>query len=625
MHVERCQVKDVSSAFEIRPTERPRLAAVELNPEQRRAVEAVRGPVCILAGAGSGKTTTITHRIARQVTTGTFRADQVLAVTFTDKAAGELRGRLDALGAPGVFARTFHAAALGQLHQYAPSRVGKIVSSKALSLRRIANSLPGAYRFRPAGDLATEIEWAKNRRITPDRYRAELGEHEPPIPADLMRRVYAQYEERKNAAGYTDFEDLLELAIQLYSSDDVALGLLRERFRAFTVDEYQDVNLLQQTLLDLWLGPRDELCVVGDDYQSIYSFTGASPEHLLALPKRFPHAAVIRLEENYRSSPQVLALANKLVPRLGGAEKTLRATRADGPEPKLEACEDEAALITERIRGLGVPYGEIAILCRTNARLVDFEEALHEAGIPAQGASFLGRESARHVLRRLASPQDVRRLAEERGWLEKPPEKLGDRDVVRQNDLGRLVRLAEEHADLDGPAFVAELERRFGDGGESRRGVHLLTLHGAKGLEFEAVFVARVEEKELPIRQAKSEAEIAEERRLLYVGLTRAKRHLFVTWTRAPSRFLRELGLEPRQAQRREPEPDDPIFAALKQWRLERSRADEVPAYVVFHNSTLAEIAGRRPQTLRDLATVPGVGPAKLDRYGADVLSVLNR
>ncbi|MDP9284638.1 MAG: ATP-dependent helicase, partial [Actinomycetota bacterium] len=257
---------------------------MELNSEQRRAVEAVRGPVCILAGAGSGKTTTITHRIARQVTTGTFRADQILAVTFTDKAAGELRGRLDALGAPGVFARTFHAAALGQLHQYAAGRVGKIVSSKALSLRRIANSLPGAYRFRPAGDLATEIEWAKNRRITPDRYRAELDAHEPPIPADLMRRVYAQYEERKNAAGYTDFEDLLELAIQLYSSDDVALGLLRERFRAFTVDEYQDVNLLQQTLLDLWLGSRDELCVVGDDYQSIYSFTGASPEHLLALP-----------------------------------------------------------------------------------------------------------------------------------------------------------------------------------------------------------------------------------------------------------------------------------------------------------------------------------------------------
>src|SRR6266498_389895 len=570
------------------PSDRPAYAGnVQLNLEQRRAVDAVRGPVCILAGAGSGKTTTITHRIANQVTSGAFRADEILAVTFTDKAAGELRARLEALGARGVTARTFHAAALGQLHQYAPDRVGKIVSSKALPLRRIANSLPGAYRFRPAGDLATEIEWAKNRRITPARYRAELGEHEPPIPPDLMRRVYAQYEERKAAAGYADFEDLLELAIQLYSDDEVALGLLRERFRAFT---------------------------------------GASPEHLLEMPKRFPNAVVIRLEENYRSSPQVLALANRLVPQLGGAEKTLRATRAGGPEPELRACEDEAAFAIERIRALELPHEQIAILCRTNARLVDFEEALHEAGIPAQGASLLGRESARYVLRRLASPGDVRRLAEERGWLENPPDKLGEREVVRQNDLGRLVRLAEELADLDGPGFVAELERRFGDGGESRRGVHLLTLHGAKGLEFEAVFVARVEEKELPVRQAKTPDAIAEERRLFYVGLTRAKWQLFVTWTRTPSRFVRELGLEPRQApQRREADPDDPVFAALKQWRLERARTDEVPAYVVFHNSTLAEIAGRKPQTLSELAAVPGVGPSKLERFGDDVLAILDR
>ena len=597
---------------------------MELNPEQRRAVEAVRGPVCILAGAGSGKTTTITHRIANQVTAGAFRADEILAVTFTDKAAGELRARLEALGAPGVAARTFHAAALGQLHQYGPERVGKIVSSKALPLRRIANSLPGAYRFRPAGDLATEIEWAKNRRIPPARYRAELGDHEPPIPADLMHRVYRQYEERKAAASYVDFEDLLELAIQLYSEDDAALALVRERYRAFTVDEYQDVNVLQQTLLELWLGPRDELCVVGDDYQSIYAFTGASPVHLLSMPKRFPHATVIRLEENYRSSPQVLELANRLVPKLGGAEKTLRATRADGPEPELNACADEADFAVERIRALDVAYDDAAILCRTNARLVDFEEALHEAGIPAQGASFLGRESARYVLRRLSSTADVRRLAEERGWLEDPPDKLGEREMVRQTDLGRLVKLADELAELDGPGFVAELERRFGDRGEARRGVHLLTLHGAKGLEFEAVFVARAEEKELPTRLAKSPEAIAEERRLFYVGLTRAKRHLFVTWTRAPSRFLRELGLQPSQAPaRREAEPDDPLFAALKAWRLERARADEVPAYVVFHNSTLAEIAGRRPQSLSELAAVPGVGPTKLERFGGDVLAVL--
>jgi DNA helicase-2/ATP-dependent DNA helicase PcrA len=598
---------------------------MELNAEQLRAVDAVRGPVCILAGAGTGKTTTIAHRIANQVATGAFRADAILAVTFTDKAAGELRSRVEILGAPGVTVRTFHAAALGQLHQYAPERVGKIVASKALPLRRIANSLPGAYRFRPAGDLATEIEWAKNRRITPDRYLAELGDHEPPIPPDLMRRVYRQYEERKNGAGYVDFEDLLELTIGMYADDEAALGMVRDRFHAFTVDEYQDVNVLQQTLLELWLGPRDELCVVGDDYQSIYAFTGASPAHLLAMPRRFPHANVIRLEDNYRSSPQVLALANRLVLELGGAEKTLRATRADGPEPVLRPCENEAQFVVEQIRALGIAHDEIAILCRTNARLVDFEEALHEAGIPAQGASFLGRESGRFVLRRLESPADVRRLATERGWLANPPEKLGEREAVRQSDLTRLVRLAEELAHLNGPGFVGELERRYGDRGEARRGVHLLTLHGAKGLEFEAVFVVRVEEKELPTRLAKAADEITEERRLFYVGLTRAKRHLFVTWGGKPSRFLRELGVVAQAVVRREPEPDDPIFAALKQWRLERSRTDDVPAYVVFHNSTLAEIAGRKPQSLGDLARVPGVGPAKLERYGDDVLGALMR
>jgi len=598
-----------------------------LNAEQRRAAEAVRGPVCILAGAGSGKTTTITHRIAHQVSSGVFRADEILAVTFTDKAAGELRARLEQLGAPGVSARTFHAAALAQLHRFAPERVGKIVASKAVPLRHLARSLPGAYRFRPLADLATEIEWAKNRRIPPERYRRELGGREPPIPPDLMHRVYARYEEGKRAKGFVDFEDLLELAIRTYEEDEQALAIFRERYRAFTVDEYQDVNVLQQRLLDLWLGPRDDLCVVGDDYQSIYSFTGASPEHLLAIPTRFPHATVVRLESNYRSTPQVLELANRLVPKLGGAEKTLRATRADGPEPELVEVVDEGAFVVGRIRELDVRHEEIAILCRTNARLTDFEGALAAAGLPHQGSSFLARDAARFILRKLASPADVRRLALDSGWQEHEQNGLGERELVRQRDLGRLVALADELAELDGPAFVAELERRFGNDGESRRGVHLLTLHGAKGLEFDAVFVAHVEERELPARQAKTEAAVTEERRLFYVGLTRAQRHLCVTWTQRPSRFLSELGATERARGpvrgAAAPEPDDPVYAALKRWRFERAKAEEVPAYVVFHNATLAEVAARRPRTIGELASVPGIGPAKLERYGEDILTAL--
>ncbi|HEV3403241.1 MAG TPA: ATP-dependent DNA helicase UvrD2 [Gaiellaceae bacterium] len=587
-----------------------------LNPEQRRAAEQVTGPVCILAGAGSGKTTTITRRIANQVATGAFETLQILAVTFTDKAAGELRTRLEALGAPRIQARTFHSAALRQLTHFEGGPPGKILPSKAVLLRQIANGLPRPYRFRPAGDLATEIEWAKNRRIGVADYLDRAVD--PPVPADLMLRVYRDYERRKAAAGAIDFEDLLERAVRLFDERADAAEEFRSRYLAFTVDEYQDVNLLQQELLDRWLGGRDELCVVGDDYQSIYGFTGASAEHLLALPRRFPHALVVRLEENYRSTPQILALANRLVPKLGGAEKTLRAVRPAGLEPELVYCADEGRHIVERIRALGIPHEEIAILCRTNARLADFEEALHSAEIPYQGSSLLERNGARQLLRRLRDLADVRSVAHELGWLPELPEGLGEREETRQRDLGRLVTLAESF-DGDAQAFRALLEARYGR--SAGEGVHLLTLHRAKGLEFEAVFVPRVEEQELPLRRCDE----VEERRLLYVGLTRAKRHLTVTWTGKPSRFLRELGVEPLGVRvTRVPDAElPPAFAALKAWRLERAKADAVPAYVVFHNSTLEEIALRSPRSRADLAAVPGVGAAKLERYGDDVLSVL--
>ena len=611
-----------------------------LNPEQKGSVEALRGPVCILAGAGSGKTTTITRRIANQVATGTFEARDILAVTFTDKAATEMRTRLEGLGAEGVTARTFHSAALGQLHWLGdPPR--KIIASKALALRQIGNALPRPYRFRPAGDLATEVEWAKNRRLTPQTYRREFGEHTPPIPPDLMARVFREYERRKAESGYDDFEDLIERTIRMLDEDPHALAAVRERFRAFTVDEYQDVNLLQQTLLDLWLGASDELCAVGDDYQSIYAFTGASPHYLLTLPQRFPRATVVRLEANYRSTPQIIELANRIVPALEGTEKVLRSTHPDGPAPTTQAFatrEDETEFVVERIRTLqgdGVPYEEIAVLSRTNARLADFEEIFHEAEVPFQGSALLGREAARRLLRELRKRSDftavaatVRGQAEEAGWLEHPPEKLGERELVRQLDLRRFVTLAREFDDGTKTVrdFIDELERRFGSTGNERRGVHLLTLHGAKGLEFMAVFIPRVEERELPIKLARTEVEIAEERRLLYVGMTRAKRHLALTWSGRPSRFLRELGVEaPVVRRERAPEPDDPLYTALKRWRFARAAADEQPAYVVFHNATLAEIAARRPRDVHELGAVPGVGPAKLARYASEVLALVAR
>ncbi|MBA3430782.1 MAG: ATP-dependent DNA helicase UvrD2 [Actinobacteria bacterium] len=625
-----------------------------LNDEQRRAVEAVRGPVCILAGAGSGKTTTITRRIANQVASGAFEAPALLAVTFTDKAAGAMRARLGALGVTGVRARTFHSAALAQLHHLGAEAPGRILSSKALPLRTIANSLPRPYRFRPAADLATEIEWAKNRRIDPSTYMTSLNGHQPPIPADLMQRVWRTYEQRKGERGYLDFEDVLESAVTMYDQDGYAVERFRERYHAFTVDEYQDVNLLQQSLLERWIGPRDDICVVGDDYQSIYSFTGATADHLLDMPARHDRTTVIRLESNYRSTPEILDAANRLVPHLGGAPKVLRATHQSGESPALEGfstLEDQRRYILARVgslNGRGVAFEDMAVLYRTNYRSEDYEELFSDAGIPFQvsGGAFLTRPAARRVLPRLKTGRatdvadQVRRAAEREGYTDNPPSGLGEQEATRQSDFGRLIRLAEEFADGNRTVaqFADDLAGRFGDG-STGRGVHLLTYHKAKGLEFEAVFLPHLEEGELPFKRSTSEEAIAEERRLLYVGMTRARRHLTITWVwggkQKPSRFLGELQGEDSESRASRDTgkgaparvstgtSSDPVFAALRKWRLERAQRDAVPAFIVFSDKTLRAIADERPSTLFGLSRVSGVGPMKLDNYGEEVLATL--
>jgi DNA helicase-2/ATP-dependent DNA helicase PcrA len=627
-----------------------------LNDAQREAALAVRGPVAILAGAGTGKTTTITHRIACQVGSGAFDASQILAVTFTDKAAGQLKRQLVALGVEGVEARTFHSAALSQLSRLWPPHTGEplphVLDYKAPLIASLANALPPPHKFLPRRELASEIEWAKNRMIPPVRYIAELGDHEPPIPAELMLRIYEGYERRKRAMGRLDFEDMLGLALRLFDEHPEAVHDVRSRFHAFTVDEFQDVNPLQAALLDRWLGERDDLCVVGDDYQTIYAFTGASPEHLLGFTRRFPHARVVRLEENFRSSPEVLDVANRLAPRLSGFRKTLRATRPSGPAPIARAEPDEKAEVGAVIKAVrrlrdeeAVPLEEIAVLYRINARSEPLEEAFADAGIPYQvrDGAFLRRPGPQGVLQRLkrsgggSVAETVADITEQLGYdAEASPD--ADEEVTRQSDLARMRSLASEferaHPDGDLAAFVAELARRF-SAEHSGRGVNLLTYHRAKGLEFYAVFLPRLVDGELPFRSGRTKADPEEERRLLYVGITRARRYLFLTWPtdgRArPSPFLDELELAPTVPPRTSSTPRPPVtvrrggalFDRLREWRRKRAQADGVPAYVVFYDRTLAEIAERKPTDWADLAAVAGVGPGKLERYADEVLEVV--
>ena len=661
----------------------PQTILAGLNPAQREAAEAVRGPVAILAGAGTGKTTTITRRIASQVASGAFEARRILAVTFTDKAAGELRARLAALGVEGVEARTFHAAALAQLAQlwprHAGTPLGEVLDHKAPLLASLANALPAPHKFLPRRDLASEIEWAKNRMVPPERYLDEVAAtgHEPPIPTELMDRVYRGYERRKGATGRLDFEDMLAQAVRMLDEFPRAAEQVRARYHAFTVDEFQDVNPLQAALLDRWLGGRDELCVVGDDYQTIYGFTGATPGYLLGFARRFPRARIVALEENYRSTPEVLAVANRLAPRLGGFEKRLRATRPPGPAPVARAAPSEAAevgFVVEEARRLhrdqGVPYEEMAVLYRINARSERFEEALAAAHVPYQvrDGAFLRRPGPRAALHRLRSADGevstaVARVTNALGFdagaaapggasAEADVDGASAEEVTRQADLARLRDLADEFSRSNPEAtiadFLTELGRRFAAEGEGR-GVNLLTYHRAKGLEFDAVFLPRLLDGELPFRSGRSRAPVQEERRLLYVGITRARRHLAITWPAdvrgGPSPFLDELGLRPaappRTGGRVSGAPrtgaaraagggdvdgttaDGDLYEGLRRWRKERAGRDGVPAYVVFHDATLAAIAAREPRSLGELFGIPGVGPAKLERYGPEVLAVV--
>ena len=625
----------------------PELVLAALDPEQRQVALATRGPVCVLAGAGTGKTRAIAHRIAYAALTGVVDPGHVLALTFTTRAAGELRARVHQLAGRGagldrVQARTFHSAALRQLSHFWPRTVGgrppTVLDSKVGLLAEVTRRVRAGTSSAELRDVAAEIEWAKVLGVPPDGYpdaAARAGRSAPLAPATVAR-LYASYEELRRERHLVDFESVLELTAAILAEHPEAAAMIRDRYRYFVVDEYQDVNPLQKLLLDSWAGDRDDVCVVGDPRQTIYSFAGATASYLTGFSADFPGAAVLRLVRNYRSTPQVVALANQLTGLAGrqplaaqlrpargagargagaggagvggagvggagagaaaaggagGGTAALVAQRPGGPAVEFAGYPDEqqeASAIAARVAALhaaGAALSQVAVLVRTNAQTLPLEQAFAGLGLPCQlrgTERFFDRPEVRQavgLLRAAAKSADadlagaglaadVRHILAGLGLT---PEAPAGRGAARERweSLAALAQLAEDYfaadaasADAGGEGggggglrgFAAELAHRSQiEHAPAMHGVTLASLHAAKGLEWDVVFLAGLAEGTLPIVHAQTDEAIEEERRLLYVGVTRAREQLFLSWplawsgggrrTRQPSRFL--AGLQP--------------------------------------------------------------------------------
>ena len=535
-----------------------------LDPDQRAVALATRGPVCVIAGAGTGKTRAITHRIAYAAAIGTMDPQKVLALTFTAKAAGEMRARLRSLGVPTVAARTIHSAALKQLLYFWPSvfggRTPDLMTTKTGFLTEAINRAGLSDSIRATNrelmrDIASEIEWAKVSQVAPSDYVDEISKRmqKPRVLPEQMVQIYTAYESVKKQELAIDFEDVLLLCAAMLEEEREVRERVQDQYRYFTIDEYQDVSPVQQRLINAWLGKRNDICVVGDPAQTIYSFAGATPVFLNTFTQRFPDAEVIRLSTGYRSTPEITFAANALL-RHGSMGQELVAQNDHGSAPSVVGYSDEAAEvngvlseITELLNS-GTPPQEVAILARTNSQLKSVERAMLKVNLPYQVRSterFFDRKEVRDFLSEVRKASVI--PTEGQGWIDElrtlaQPYLTGE----AIDGIAALLHLARELDSDDNftpktlRGYLREVEDRVQQNNPPTMPVvTLATLHAAKGLEWERVFLIGASEGQLPV----SDASIDEERRLFYVGITRAKADLHISYRKSPSPFLRESGL----------------------------------------------------------------------------------
>lgn len=535
-----------------------------LDPDQRAVALASRGPVCVIAGAGTGKTRAITHRIAYAAAIGTMDPAKVLALTFTAKAAGEMRARLRSLGVPTVAARTIHSAALKQLLYFWPSvfggRTPDLMTTKTGFITEAINRAGLSDSVRVTNrelmrDIASEIEWAKVSQVAPSDYIDEISKRmqKPRVLPEQMVQIYTAYESVKKQELAIDFEDVLLLCAAMLEEEREVRERVQDQYRYFTIDEYQDVSPVQQRLINAWLGKRNDICVVGDPAQTIYSFAGATPVFLNTFTQRFPDAEVIRLSTGYRSTPEITFAANALL-RHGSMGQELVAQNDHGSAPSVVGYADEAAEVTGVLSEItelltaGTPPHEVAILARTNSQLKSVERAMQKVNLPYQVRSterFFDRKEVRDFLSEVRKASVI--PAEGQGWIDElrtlaQPYLTGE----AIDGIAALLHLARELDNDDNfspktlRGYLREVEDRVQQNNPPTMPVvTLATLHAAKGLEWERVFLIGASEGQLPV----SDASIDEERRLFYVGITRAKADLHISYRKSPSPFLRESGL----------------------------------------------------------------------------------